>query len=391
MPNQRMTARTIPSLPVPETGQVDYWDTDFPGFGVRVTSKGARAFVFMYRNADGQKRRYTLGRFPTLSLADARDSARAIGRKVADGLDPAAEKSERRKAATVSEMADSYLGDYAMHAKRSWKKDRQAIERDIKPFIGSRKAMTITQEDIEALIDKVVNRGSPIQANRTFEILRGMFNWSLSKASVRREYGVTVNPCIGVQKPSKEKSRDRVLSIPELCAVWHAAEADQTRNGAVAQLLILTAQRIGEVCKMQPADIEADWWTIPAENSKNGFAHRVPLTPTAGKIVSEAIASTPEPGWLFPKYGGGGHLVNVQKLADRIRARSGVKDFRFHDIRRSVVSHLRAAGIDRGTGKKILNHLEADVTAVYDRYGLDREKREALTLWESLFLEALND
>ncbi len=133
--------------------------------------------------------------------------------------------------------------------------------------------------------------------------------------------------------------------------------------------------------------MENAWWMIPSEKSKNGLAHRVPLTPAAVKIF-ESIREKQKQSkprnkstWVFPARSGQGHLSTVQKSVEKIRERSGIKDFTAHDLRRTAASKMTGMGIPRLTVSKILNHVEPGVTAVYDRHSYDMEKREALEAW----------
>src|SRR5258707_502665 len=137
MPAFTFGARRLPKPPA--TGQVDHWDETLPGFGMRVSSGGARTWVVMYRY-NGIKRRMKLGRFPPKSLADARDEAREALRKAEKGLDPAAErKMLTARAETVQELADLYIEQYAKKRKRSWYKDEQILKREVLPVIGRKR------------------------------------------------------------------------------------------------------------------------------------------------------------------------------------------------------------------------------------------------------------
>ena len=390
MPRIRITARKIESIRPPKVGQVDYWDESLSGFGLRVSMGGKKTWVYMYRQ-DGRKWRYTIGPYPAYGLAKAREEAKKLAGAVADGENPAANKKAHRSAGTFKELAEKYLEEHAKPNKRSWRKDNQAIERDLLPVFGWKRANIIDQEDVEALIESIKDRGAPVQSNRTLEILRGIFNWGLSKAKIRREFQISTNPCQGVKKLGAERQRDRVLSDDEMKAIWLAAGKDASRAAASFKLRLMTAQRGGEVQMMrwEELDLESRWWTIPAEHSKNGLAHRVPLTDVAIDILQELEDDAPDPVWVFPKARGDGHVVNIQKLTARIRKRAKVKDFRPHDIRRSIASALASMGFPRLTIAKILNHVETDITRIYDRHGYDAEKRHALEAWAAHLEEIL--
>ncbi|MDO8678034.1 MAG: site-specific integrase [Acidobacteriota bacterium] len=146
---------------------------------------------------------------------------------------------------------------------------------------------------------------------------------------------------------------------------------------------LLTAQRGGEVhgAAWAEFDLATAWWTIPAERSKNGLAHRVPLSPQAVRILKAWRPSAGDSPWVFPSSRKDGpHIAHAQKAIERIVEASGV-DFRGHDLRRTAASLMVGAGVPRLVVSKILNHVESGVTAVYDRHSYDLEKRAALDFW----------
>ena len=375
MPRINFTTRKIESLKLPQAGQVDYWDTSLPGFGVRLSQGGRRSWTVMYR-VSGRKRRLTLGTSPPMALADARAEAKAALVAAQKGGDPAYDKRAAKKAETFTQLADLYVEEYAKPNKKSWRLDEKALHRDVVPRLGSRRAIDINRRDIRDVLDAIKGRGSPIQANRTFEMLRRLFNWAVSE-----DY-LPDNPCRGITKPAKENHRDRVLRNEEIRAVWGALEGELPLTAAVYKLRLITAQRGGEVMSMRWEDLDLDtcWWTIPAERSKNGLSHRVPLSSQAFAVLRDAKAQERDSIWVFPSPIPGRHLEHLVQATKRIRERSDV-EFVPHDLRRSAASFMTSMGIPRLTVKKLLNHVERDVTATYDRHSYDQEKRHALEAW----------
>ena len=372
----RFTVRSIEAIKPPATGQKDHWDAALPGFGLRVSAAGRKSWVVMYRHA-GVKRRLTLGTYPALPLASAREKAADALRSVAHGADPAASKKADRKAETFAELAEEYMERHAKPKKRSWRKDDAAIQRDLKPHFGRVKASAVTRRDVLKLLDDIRERGAPIQANRTLAILRKIYNWGIGQEIVER------NPCFGVERPSSENRRQRVLTDDEIRAVWAAFEGETQRMAGMFKLRLLTAQRGGEVSHMRWPDIDmaSAWWTIPPQYSKNALAHRVPLSLTALEIVREMQDRAGGFEWVFPSPGFKGPTTVLWKAVERIRKRSGV-DFVPHDLRRTAASRMTGdLGISRLVVSKVLNHVESGVTAVYDRHSYDPEKRHALDAW----------
>ena len=384
MPRISFTVRKIDSLRPPDKGQVDYWDTGLSGFGVRVSQGGRRSWTVMYR-VGRRKRRLTLGSYPPMTLAEARKDAKAALVVAQKGGDPAHEKKVARMAETFSQLAESYIEQYAKPNKKSWRLDEKALYRDAVPRLGTFRAKDITRRDIREMLQDIVARGAPIQANRTFEIVRRLFNWAIGE-----DY-LTTNPCQGISKPAKENRRDRVLKEDEIRAVWQAMEAEQPLVAAMFKLRLVTAQRGGEVASMtwEDLDLATGWWTIPAERSKNGLSHRVPLSPQALAVLEDVRGQDNGSPWLFPSPKPGRHIEHLVQAAKRIRERAGV-EFVPHDLRRTAASLMTGMGIPRLTVKKILNHVERDVTATYDRHSYDQEKRQALDAWGQRLIEIVS-
>jgi integrase len=378
MPNTNFTAKGLAALK-PATVRIDYWDESLPGFGLRVTPDGQKTWTVMYRFG-GRKRRYTLGAYPTLSLADARKLAREAQRSVRLGIDPAATKKTERLADCFAELAEHYLERYAKPRKKSWREDARIIANKLNPALGNIRAQDVTRADMRLLLEKIAEH-APIEANRTLATCRKLYNWAISQDLV------AANPCVQISAPGQERQRDRVLSDHEVRTVWKDLDNEEPKMAAIMRLRLITAQRGGEVAAMERSelDLAEGWWTIPAEKAKNGLAHRVPLTAPAIKILERVLAAPGESTYVFPaplsKGKASTSKFDLTKAAERIRRRTGIKDLTAHDLRRTAASRMTGMGIARLTVSKILNHVESGVTAVYDRHSYDHEKREALEQW----------
>jgi len=245
--------------------------------------------------AGGQLRRLTLETYPALSLADARQQAMTARHTVAQGEDPALHKQTLRHAPTVEIIAQQYLDLYAKVHKKSWRADARLLAKEVLPQWGRRKASEISRWDVRALLDWLVERGAPIQANRVLALVRKLFNWAISRDVL------AYNPCFQVKAPGKETQRDRVLEEDEIRAVWDACEAIHPLFSAYFKRRLLTAQHAGEVRTMrwEDVDLATGWWTIPARITKNGLAHRVPLSGPAHDIL-QALHTTAASPWIFP-------------------------------------------------------------------------------------------
>ncbi len=295
---------------------------------------------------------------------------------VFQGGDPAAEKQAERRAETFAELATEYMEKHAKAKKRSWREDERIINRGLLPAWRLRKAKDIARRDVRQVVDAILERGAPIQANRVFALVRKVFNFAIQRDIVQ------ANPCLGLSQPSPNRQRDRVLRDEEIQAVWKVVELERPLIAATFKLRLFTAQRGAEILSMawQHLDLAGGWWTIPPELAKNGYSHRVPLSQEALEVLTSVRALNESGPAVFPSPLKSRSMKYAQKAVERLRDASKV-EFNGHDLRRTAASHMTSMGISRLVVAKILNHVERGVTAVYDRHSYDREKREALDAW----------
>lgn len=381
----RFTAQFVESVRAPEVGQRDYWDDHTRGLGLRVSQGGRKTWTVIFR-FHGRSRRLTLGTYPVLSLSDARGLASSALREAQHGIDPATAKKEARKAESFGELAELYLERHAKAEKRSWREDERILNADLLPNWRNRKAQEIKRADVLSLLDAIVDRGAPVMANRTRALISKMFNFGIKRGIVE------TNPAQGVENPGHEQRRDRVLSEDEIKKFWTALDSEPAWTSAVFRLGLLTAQRRSEILGMKwdELDLGAGWWTLPAQRTKNGLAHRVPLSPQALKILKAIQSGKHDPVYVFRGGRRGRPIANLQKPLRRLKTNTGV-EFRFHDLRRTTASHMTGIGISRLVVSKILNHVERGITAVYDRHSYDAEKQGALNRWQRRLLQIVQD
>lgn len=402
----KLTKTTVEDLPFAEKGkQVDYFDSDLDGFGIRVSHTGKKYFV---RRLIGMKRvRAMIGSHPIKTAEAARKEARQLLGIMESGVDPNQLKQERARKQqaeqlemTVKELVTRYIEQHAKVEKKSWKEDQRCLEREVIPFWGNRKAKDIRKGDVVALLDKIKEH-APVMANNTFEKVRRMFNFALEKDIL--EY----SPCFMVKRPTKTESKDRVLTYGEITQMWHsldkAAMSDDMKRAL--KLVLVTGQRPGEIIGLHSREINGNWWTIPKERSKNGRAHRVFLTPLAQELIGN------RQGFIFESPRGGKAMdVNAMAYAVRRnleapaaeceedairkeRVASGTSDRKLrmvawtpHDLRRTAATRLSELGFSDEIIDAVLNHVKKGVIATYNRYRYDREIQEALERWSEKLL-----
>src|SRR5262249_44674223 len=243
---------------------------------------------------------------------------------------------------------------------------------------GARRLSDITDADILAVLDRISER-APIAANRLLAVLNSFFNWAASK-NVKL---VASNPCAGLERPTKEQSRDRVLDDKELRAVWVAAGELGHPYTGIVRLLILTGQRRNEVADLRwnEVDLENRVLHLPKERTKNGRAHDVPLSASALAIIAG-----------LPRLVDVGHVFTLKRkpvtsfagMKCRLDAACGVSNWTLHDLRRTVASGLQRLGVRLEVTEAVLNHRSgsmAGIASVYQRHDYRDEKADALARW----------
>ena len=380
----RLTDSKVKSLR-PKKSRYIIWEEGGTGLGVRVSPADRKSFIYMYR-FDGKSRMMTLGPYPKLKLVSARLKVAQAKERLSKEIDPGQElldaKEAVRGAHSIKALIDEYIEKWAKPRKKSWKEDERILRKDVQPVWGRKKAETIKRRDIVLLLDEIVDRGAPIQANRTLAVIRKMFNFALSRGILE------LSPCVQIPAPSKENQRDRVLSDDEIRAIWLSLDdAGMIKEIQLAlKLQLITGQRKGEIvgAEWEDLDLKKGWWTIPKEKAKNNLPHRVPLSTLALKILKEAKELSKDSPFLFPSPSKENSHITESAIDRAIRNNRelfDVEHFVPHDLRRTVASQITAMGIPRLTVSKILNHVESGVTAVYDRHSYDKEKRVALEKW----------
>ena len=383
MAGRKLTARIIESMAA-SGKRSQIFDSEQRGLCLRISESGEKSFSVCYKHS-GRMKRLTLGKFPEVSLADARSRAREALNRVANGVDPQQHKMIERLADTFGELVDTFLEKYA-DKKRSGREDRRILKKYLVPELRHVRAKDVMRAQIRVILDAIA-KDAPIMANRVLASVRKMYNWAIGQDLVVH------NPCFKLPAPSKERRRDRVLSNDELKKVWIALDNDKSSVISDAfKMRLLTAQRGGEVSAMCWVDIDlnARWWTIPVERSKNKMPHRVWLSTPAMSILRRRKEADGKSPWVFPGRRKGQPIVETKRVLESIRTASGVKEWRGHDLRRTAAFNMTAMGIPRFIVGCVLNHAESGVTAVYDRHSYDAEKKDALDMWAAKLMRVVS-
>ncbi len=340
MPRVRLTKSAIDALRTSQTDTV-YWDASFPGFGVKVTPKGRKVFVVLYRTggAGSKLRKYTIGPYGRVTLHQARIAAEKVFAAKLEGRDLAAEKREAKRrvvADRVEDLLESFIAQ-RLSQNRSGGEIARLLRREVgKTWIG-RSIHEISKRDVVEVISAIEQRGAPVAANKTLKSIKTFLRWCVGRAVLDQ------SPAEGVPLPAKEVTRERVLNDQELAQVILAARVMDGPYGGIVELLALTGQRREEVARMtwNELDLAQRAWTLPKSRTKNAKEHVVHLSEQSMAVLKRADKKEP---FVFSTLGTKS-FQEFSKCKRRLDQLSGVTEWRLHDLRRTCVSGMARLGV----------------------------------------------
>ena len=425
-----------------------YYLREGRGFALQILPSGAKAFVYLFE-LNKSKGYVLLGHYPDCSLADARiayndayklvkkgidprDQKKAVAEEKANAAREAAQEAEAAVAATthlekytfdtlltdgvpenfvpttVEQLAGVWFVSYSKenHSERWQGSAVSCIRLHILPGIGQMEIASVRHKHAVSLIRKIATT-VPGSARNTMKFARQMFKFAYHQewAEIQPFIEITESVPKIAQKPD-----ERHLDDDEIVKAW--AEIGKSSSShevkRALKLILVTAQRPGEVAQLHRDQIKGRWWTIPSEVAgKNERVHRVYLTDTALELIGDCK------GYIFPSESGKhGHVsgntlsqaINRGYLSDeivkvvgnrKIKARKepyfGMKPWSPHDLRRTARTNMARVGISDEVGEEVVNHIKPGVVGVYNKYRYDKEKEAALLKWEGLLLEILKN
>ena len=379
MPRIKLTKSSIDAVPTPSS-DVIYWDAGCPGFGVKVTPKGRKVFIVLYRTggAGSKLRKYTIGPYGRVTLHQARVAAQKVFAAKIEGRDLAAERREARRrivADRVEDLLETFIVQHVSQNRSAYEISRLLRREMGIPWAG-RSIHEITKRDVVEVISAIEQRGAPGTANKTLKVIKTFLRWCVGRAVLDR------SPAEGVPMPAKVVARDRVLTDRELAQIILAARQMSGPYGGIVELLALTGQRREEVAAMTwgELDLHQRVWTLPKSRTKNAKEHAVHLSEQSIAVLLRTTVRGP---FVFTVLGSK-PFREFSRTKRQIDELSGVTRWRLHDLRRTCVSGMARLGIAPHVADKILNHQAgtiSGVAAVYQRHEFLSERREALDLW----------
>lgn len=405
-----LTDARISGLKPPEKGQIEVSDQLITGLRLRIGASGVKTYILRKR-VNGKWLNVTLGRHSSnFSLASARRKARDLLVDVERGKSIAKKPGTKRRfssgVGTINQLYEVYLEKEVVGKKRSAREFERVFRMYIGPQLGDRIADTLTRADVTRFVEHVAferGKSTLTMARNVHRHLSSFYAWAMPKLE-----NLPANPCRDAWRPKAAAGRDRVLTDRELAALWHAASEDGFPFGHLVKMLILTAQRRGEVldATCDEFDLNSKVWTVPSHRAKNGRANVVPMSGPVVAITRDLFSLAgidPENAHSMNELLFASKVTTTNSVSGlsrswrRIRSRVDVilgyeaAHFTMHDIRRTVATGLQRLGIPLVVSEAVLNHqsgsAKAGVAGVYHRHSFTNEKREALAMWGKEVLE----
>jgi integrase len=395
-----LTVRALEALKPAAKGDRDmHWDTLCPSFAIRVTDTGSATPVVKRRiGKTGNPVTRVVGSswnvpipkksdFLPFDLTKLRKAAHEAANEMRAGLDPnekklAAEEDAKRRAGSVfGTVAEKHIEEHVSKLKRP-NEIAAAIRRAYAP-IWDKQVADVDDEDI-AVIIKAIAKDRPYAAYHAFAYGSGMYTWAIAqpryKLKISPFASLSIKKLIGARAP-----RQRILSDPELRAIWRATSEEAKLGYPLApfvRMLILTGQRLREVAEAKWSEIDLDGrlWTIPAGRMKGDAAHEVPLSEPAVALLKALPRG--KGAYVFSTTDGARPIAGFSKLKLRLDRELGeMAAWRFHDLRRSVRTGLGGLPVPRNVAELVIAHAQPGLDKVYDLHAYREEKRRALDLW----------
>lgn len=422
-----LTDRQLKKLSAnPPSSPKRYPDGNGSGFGAQVTPSGTVTFYLQYR-IKGKRKFPKIGKYPHITLREAREIASEWRKLVERGVDPiehrqnlekeAADRAERERARlTVSDACRKFIV-YRIAGLASQRAVEAYFYRDIIPQIGNIKLEDLTKGDCRQVVErKAANH--PNMASKILGTLKQFLAWCEDQGSIKVNPAAGLKPkninVAGTPHPLKIVIRERVLSDEEIFVFWNGLEESRldVNTQLALKMILVTGARPGEVLGLRSSEIIGNWWTIPPERrGKTKDAHAVYMSDLAMSLVNrarneiKAVISGLADMERFPVFGRGIKARPVGSLSQAVRrehqqvgesavnpsitgpsrfvvpASSMADAWRPHDLRRTCRTRLSAIGISNEVAEAVIGHKKTRIVQIYNQYNYDKEKKEAMCRW----------
>ncbi|WP_115712763.1 tyrosine-type recombinase/integrase [Legionella sainthelensi] len=362
------------------------------GLGIRVTPNGNKSWFYRF-TINGKRCKMSLGKYPAISIKQARElflKAQSMKEKGINPIEHSKQEKQKYKK-TVKSLILSWYTNYIEKHRKQPKQAKQQIDADIIPLLGEMELEKIQPRDITNALDKIVNRGSPIHANKVLSTLKQAFNYAVSRGEM------AINPAATIRSRDIggiEKPRERFLTLEEIKTLWLFLDGNNSRISlqirTALKIILLTGVRSSELrlAKWDEINFEQSLWTIPASHTKNALVMKIHLTPLTQSLF-ELLKAETNSSFVIPGLNDEESLTDkaIAKAVSRIQTRVGIPHWTAHDLRRTFATQLgQTLNVDPVVIEKCLGHKMPKIMATYNKNEMLPQRQAALSQW-SEFIE----
>jgi integrase len=365
------------------------------GLGLRVTPSGNKSWFYRF-TFNGKRIKMSLGKYPAISLKNARDLLFHTQKLKENGINPIehVHQEKLKQKNTVALLVMTWYESYIEKHRKQPIQIKQQIEADIIPLLGNKELAKLHPRDITQALDSIVNRGSPVHANKVLSTLKQAFNYAVSRGDL------ISNPASSIRSRDiggLEKPRERFLTLDEVKILWGFLDSSANKISRAIlyaiKIILLTGVRTGELslAKWDEIDFEQSLWTIPALHNKNNMTMKIHLSPLC-KGLFEQLFKEKASHNIISNLRTGEPLSDkaIAKAVSRIQERVGIPHWTPHDLRRTFATQLgETLQIDPVVIEKCLGHKMPKIMATYNKNEMLLPRKEALTCWSQTIEELI--
>lgn len=369
----------------PETNWLEKIEAS--GLGLRIMPSGNKSWFYRFTH-NGKRFKMSLGKYPAISLKEARELVFQSQKLKENGINPIEHvKQEKGKQKnTVETLVLAWYESYIEKHRKQPLQIKQQINADIIPLLGHKELEKLHPRDITQALDSIVKRGSPVHANKILSTLKQAFNYAVNRGDL------AANPATSIRSRDiggLEKPRERFLTRDEIKTLWNFLDSKANKISlpicAAIKIILLTGIRTGEIslAKWNEIDFEQSLWIIPANNNKNNLTMKIHLSPLCKNLFEELFKNR-NSQYIISNIRSGEALSNkaITKAVSRIQERLGMPHWTPHDLRRTFATQLgETLQIDPVVIEKCLGHKMPKIMATYNKNEMLSQRTEALEQW----------
>jgi integrase len=364
-----------------------YETTESSGLGIRVMPSGSKSWIYRY-TLNGKRQKMTLGKYPAVSLKQARDLLLKAQELKEQGINPIEhqKQAKSREIYTVEKLFIDWYHAYIVKNRKRPLDVKKQIDANIIPLLGHKALETLQTIDITYALDVIVNRGAPILANRILSSLKQAFNYAVSRGNIQQNPAASIRAkdIGGTERPS-----ERFLTLDEIGKIWRFLDSSQChmslQTKSAIKIVILTGVRTAEIrlAQWNHIDLSNSLMTIPPEHNKGKVTVKVHLSNLAKDVLQE-LQAVSDSSFVLP-----GMIENkpleenaLPRAIKRIQGKVGIPAWTAHDLRRTFATQLgETLNIDPVVIEKCLGHKMPRIMATYNKNEMLPQRQDALEQW----------